>query len=75
MMILSEFCVHFVLLLNLNFNVDESILKAAEELRDRLEIVSQERKTDEFFENIKITKAFSWIKTSTNYQSDGSYLS
>jgi tRNA nucleotidyltransferase/poly(A) polymerase len=31
----------------LNFAVDESINKAARELRDRLEIVSQERKTDE----------------------------
>ena len=40
----------------LNFNVDESILKAAEELRDRLEIVSQERKTDEFLKILKSPK-------------------
>ncbi|HSW56155.1 MAG TPA: CCA tRNA nucleotidyltransferase [Ignavibacteriaceae bacterium] len=40
----------------LNFNVDESILKAAEELRDRLEIVSQERKTDEFLKILKSHK-------------------
>ena len=37
----------------LNFNVDESIVKAAEELRDRLEIVSQERETDEFLKILK----------------------
>lgn len=37
----------------LNFDVDESILYAAEQLRDRLEIVSQERKTDEFFKILK----------------------
>ncbi len=40
----------------LNFNVDDSILKAAEELRDRLEIVSQERKTDEFLKILKSPK-------------------
>ncbi|MDZ7623139.1 MAG: CCA tRNA nucleotidyltransferase [Ignavibacteriaceae bacterium] len=40
----------------LNFNVDESIMKAAEELRDRLEIVSQERKTDEFLKILKSPK-------------------
>ncbi|MCU0332445.1 MAG: CCA tRNA nucleotidyltransferase [Ignavibacteriaceae bacterium] len=40
----------------LNFKVDESILKAAEELRDRLEIVSQERKTDEFLKILKSPK-------------------
>lgn len=40
----------------LNFNVDESILKAAEELRDRLQIVSQERKTDEFLKILKSPK-------------------
>ncbi|MGB5289095.1 MAG: CCA tRNA nucleotidyltransferase [Ignavibacteriaceae bacterium] len=40
----------------LNFNVDESILKSAEELRDRLEIVSQERKTDEFLKILKSPK-------------------
>jgi tRNA nucleotidyltransferase/poly(A) polymerase len=33
----------------LNFTVDETIKKAAHELRDRLEIVSQERITDELF--------------------------
>ena len=32
----------------LNFNVDESIMIAAKEMRDRLAIVSQERITDEF---------------------------
>lgn len=32
----------------LNFNVDESIIKAAYEMRNRLSIVSQERTTDEF---------------------------
>lgn len=32
----------------LNFNVDESIVKAAYEMRNRLSIVSQERTTDEF---------------------------
>ncbi len=32
----------------LNFNVDESIIKAANEMRNRLSIVSQERTTDEF---------------------------
>lgn len=32
----------------LNFNVDESIMKAAYEMRNRLTIVSQERITDEF---------------------------
>ena len=40
----------------LNFNVDESILKSAEELRERLEIVSQERKTDEFIKILKSRK-------------------
>lgn len=40
----------------LNFNVDESILKSAEELRDRIEIVSQERKTDEFLKILKSPK-------------------
>ncbi len=40
----------------LNFTVDESILKAAEELRERLEIVSQERKTDEFIKILKSSK-------------------
>ncbi|GBD86767.1 multifunctional CCA protein [bacterium BMS3Abin03] len=33
----------------LEFTVDDSILNAANKLKDRLEIVSQERKTDEFF--------------------------
>jgi len=32
----------------LNFSVDESIIKAANEMRNRLSIVSQERTTDEF---------------------------
>lgn len=32
----------------LDFDVDISIMQAAKELKDRLEIVSQERKTDEF---------------------------
>jgi poly(A) polymerase len=40
----------------LNFSVDESVLKSAEELRDRLEIVSQERKTDEFLKILKSPK-------------------
>ena len=40
----------------LNFNVDELILKAAEEIKDRLEIVSQERKTDEFLKILKSPK-------------------
>ncbi|MBE0571948.1 MAG: HD domain-containing protein [Ignavibacteriaceae bacterium] len=40
----------------LNFNVDESIMNAAEEFRDRLEIVSQERKTDEFLKILKSPK-------------------
>jgi putative nucleotidyltransferase with HDIG domain len=38
----------------LNFKVDESILNAANKLRERLKIVSQERITDEF---LKILKA------------------
>ncbi|MBK9099662.1 MAG: HD domain-containing protein [bacterium] len=40
----------------LNFTVDDSVLKAAEEYRDRLEIVSQERKTDEFLKILKSPK-------------------
>lgn len=40
----------------LNFSVDKSILKAAEILRDRLDIVSQERKTDEFLKILKSPK-------------------
>jgi poly(A) polymerase len=40
----------------LNFIVDDSIMKAAEELRDRLEIVSQERKTDEFLKILRSPK-------------------
>jgi poly(A) polymerase len=40
----------------LNFKVDESVLKAAEEFRDRLGIVSQERKTDEFLKILKSPK-------------------
>jgi putative nucleotidyltransferase with HDIG domain len=40
----------------LNFSVDSPILKSAEELRERLEIVSQERKTDEFLKILKSPK-------------------
>lgn len=40
----------------LNFKVDNSIITAAEEMRDRLEIVSQERKTDEFLKILKSPK-------------------
>ncbi|HEY6435300.1 MAG TPA: tRNA nucleotidyltransferase, partial [Ignavibacteriaceae bacterium] len=40
----------------LNFRVDESLLKSAEELRERLDIVSQERKTDEFLKILKSPK-------------------
>jgi len=40
----------------LNFKVDVSVMKAAEELRDRLDIVSQERKTDEFLKILKSPK-------------------
>jgi len=40
----------------LKFSVDDDILKSAEDLRDRLEIVSQERKTDEFFKILKSPK-------------------
>jgi poly(A) polymerase len=40
----------------LNFSVDDSVLKSAEELRDRLEIVSQERITDEFLKILKSPK-------------------
>jgi poly(A) polymerase len=40
----------------LNFTVDDLIMIAAEELRDRLEIVSQERKTDEFLKILKSPK-------------------
>ena len=40
----------------LGFSVDELVIKAAEELRDRLEIVSQERKTDEFLKILKSAK-------------------
>lgn len=39
----------------LNFNVDENIMKAANEMRARLSIVSQERTTDEF---LKILSSF-----------------
>jgi len=37
----------------LNFNVDEKINSAAESMRDRLKIVSQERITDEFLKILK----------------------
>ncbi len=40
----------------LNFNVDESIMKAAREMRDRLTIVSQERITDEFLKILQSPK-------------------
>ncbi len=40
----------------LNFTVDDSALRAAEELRERLEIVSQERITDEFLKILKSPK-------------------
>jgi tRNA nucleotidyltransferase/poly(A) polymerase len=40
----------------LGFTVDETIMQVAEELRDRLEIVSQERKTDEFLKILKSPK-------------------
>ncbi len=40
----------------LNFNVDESIMKAANEMRNRLAIVSQERITDEFLKILSSTK-------------------
>jgi poly(A) polymerase len=40
----------------LNFKVDESILKSAEKLRDRLSIVSPERITDEFLKIMKSPK-------------------
>lgn len=40
----------------LNFNVDESIMKAAYEMRNRLAIVSQERITDEFLKILSSPK-------------------
>lgn len=40
----------------LNFSVDAEVLKAAEEYRERLEIVSQERKSDEFLKILKSPK-------------------
>ena len=40
----------------LNFNVDEKILEAAQKLSERLKIVSQERITDEFFKILKSEK-------------------
>jgi poly(A) polymerase len=40
----------------LNFSVDDAVLKAAEELRERLGIVSQERITDEFIKILKSPK-------------------
>lgn len=40
----------------LNFKVDDSVMQAAEEFRERLEIVSQERKTDEFLKILKSPK-------------------
>ena len=50
----------------LNFTVDESIMKAAGELRDRLEIVSQERKTDEFLKILKSSKPSIGLKLLQN---------
>ena len=50
----------------LNFTVDESIMKAAGELRDRLEIVSQERKTDEFLKILKSPKPSIGLKLLQN---------
>lgn len=41
---------------HLNFKVDDSVMQAAEEFRERLEIVSQERKTDEFLKILKSPK-------------------
>ncbi len=40
----------------LQFSIDPTIMLSAEELRDRLEIVSQERKTDEFLKILKSPK-------------------
>jgi len=40
----------------LNFKVDDSILKSAEKLRERISIVSQERITDEFLKIMKSPK-------------------
>ena len=40
----------------LNFNVDESIMTAAKEMKERLSIVSQERITDEFLKILATTK-------------------
>lgn len=40
----------------LNFNVDESIMIAAKEMRERLSIVSQERITDEFLKILSSAK-------------------
>ena len=40
----------------LHFDVDEKILKAADKLRERLRIVSQERITDEFFKILSSPK-------------------
>jgi len=46
----------------LNFDVDKSILTSANELKDRLEIVSQERKTDEFLKILKSSQPSVGIK-------------
>ncbi len=40
----------------LNFELDESLIKAATELANRLEIISQERVTEEFFKILKSPK-------------------
>ncbi len=40
----------------LNFQLDESLIKAASELANRLEIISQERVTDEFFKILSSPK-------------------
>ena len=46
----------------LNFSVDESILKAAKQMKDRLSIVSQERITDEFIKILSSPKPSVGIK-------------
>jgi tRNA nucleotidyltransferase/poly(A) polymerase len=53
----------------LDFNVDESIMKAAREMRSRLAIVSQERITDEFL------KILASPKPSTNFLVGGFAIS
>ncbi|MBK7106583.1 MAG: HD domain-containing protein [Ignavibacteriae bacterium] len=50
----------------LNFEVDEKILIAAEELSERLKIVSQERITDEFFKILESEKPSIGLKLMQN---------